>query len=62
MHISQIISNLKYSTFKLYNLVMYNLYTKFVKFLEICKQLSEDLGTYHQSMERLQLKGYSMAQ
>lgn len=45
LHISQIISNLEYSIFKLYNLVMCNLYTKFVKFLEICKHFSEDLVT-----------------
>ena len=43
LHISQIFSNLECSTFKLYNLVMCNLYTKFVKFLEICKEFSEDL-------------------
>lgn len=45
LHISQIFSNLEYSIFKLSNLVMCNLYTKFVKFLEICKQFSTDLIT-----------------
>lgn len=45
MHISQIFSNLEYSTFKLYTSVMCNLYTKFVKFLEIFKQFSSDLVT-----------------
>ncbi|TWJ17822.1 hypothetical protein JN06_00393, partial [Bacteroides zoogleoformans] len=45
LHISQIFSNLEYSIFKLYNLVMCNLYTKFVKILEICKEFSEDLVT-----------------
>ena len=34
LHISQIFSNLEFSILKLYNLVMCNLYTKFVKFLE----------------------------
>lgn len=43
LHISQIFSNLDCSIFKLYNLVMCNLYTKFVKFLEICKDFSKDL-------------------
>ncbi len=45
LHISQIFSNLECSIFKLYNLVMCNLYTKFVKFLEICNEFSEDLVT-----------------
>lgn len=45
LHISQIFSNLECSIFKLSNLVMCNLYTKFVKFLEICKQFSTDLVT-----------------
>lgn len=45
LHISQIFSNLEYSIFKLSNLVMCNLYTKFVKFLEICKHFSTDLVT-----------------
>ena len=45
LHISQIFSNLERPTFKLYNLIMCNLYTKFVKFLEICKQISHDLVT-----------------
>lgn len=42
---SQIFSNLECSIFKLYNLIMCNLYIKFVKFLEICKQFSHDLVT-----------------
>lgn len=45
LHISKIFSNLECSIFKLYNLVMCNLYTKFVKFLEICKEFSENLVT-----------------
>ena len=45
LHIPKIFSNLECSIFKLYNLVMCNLYTKFVKFLEICKEFSEDLVT-----------------
>ena len=52
LHISQIISNLECSIFKLYNLVMCNLYTKFVKFLEICKDFSEDLVTESGNMLR----------
>lgn len=40
---SQIFSNLEHPTFKLNNLVMFNLYTKFVKFLEICKKFSNNL-------------------
>lgn len=43
MHISQIYSNLEIPTIKCYILVMCNLYTKFVKLLEICKQFSYDL-------------------
>ena len=43
LHISQIFSNLEFPTFKYYILVMCNLYTKFVKFLEICKQFSNEL-------------------
>ena len=43
LHISQIISNLESLTIKYYILVMCNLYTKFVKFLEICKQFSNEL-------------------
>ena len=42
---SQIFSNLERPTFKLYHLLMCNLYTKFVKFLEICKRISHDLVT-----------------
>lgn len=45
LHILRIISNLVVENIKLYNLVMCNLYTKFVKFLEICKQFSNDLVT-----------------
>ena len=45
LHISQIFSNLECSIFKFYNLVMCNLYTKSVKFLEICKEFSKDLVT-----------------
>lgn len=43
LHISQTFSNLEFPTFKYYILVMCNLYTKFVKFLEICKQFSNEL-------------------
>ena len=43
LHMCQIFSNLECSTFKLYNLIMCNLCTKFVKFLEICKKFSKDL-------------------
>ena len=43
LHISQIISNLELPTFTLYILIMCNLYIKFVKFLEICKQFSNEL-------------------
>ena len=45
LHIFQIINSLGYSIFKLYYLVMYNLYTKFVRFLEICKLFSNGLVT-----------------
>ena len=45
LHISKIFSNLEHPTFKLYNLIMCNLYTKFVNFLEICKNFSKDLVT-----------------
>lgn len=45
LHISQIFSDLECPIFKLYTLVMCNLFTKFVKFLEICKQISSDLVT-----------------
>ena len=44
LHIPKIFSNLECSIFKLYNLVMCNLYTKFVKFLEICKDFSKEMG------------------
>ena len=40
---SQIFSNLGFLIFKCYILVMCNLYTKFVNFLEICKQFSNEL-------------------
>lgn len=43
LHMSQIFSNLEFSIFKCYILVMCNLYTKFVNFLEICKQFSNEL-------------------
>ena len=43
LHISQIFSNLECPTFKFYILVMCNLYTKFLNFLEICKQFSNEL-------------------
>ena len=52
LHISQIFSNLDCSIFKLYNLVMCNLYTKFVKFLEICKDFSKDLVTESGNVRR----------
>lgn len=52
LHISQIFSNLECSIFKLYNLVMCNLYTKFVKFLEICKHFSKDLVTESGNIRR----------
>lgn len=45
LYIYQIFSNLLCQIFKLYSLSMCNLYTKFVKFLEICKQFSKDLVT-----------------
>ena len=51
LHISRIFTNLESSSFKLYNLVMCNLYTKFVSFLEICKKFSNglvtDAGNFH---------------
>ena len=43
LYMSQIFSNLEFPTFKAYILVMCNLYTKFVKFLEICKRFSNGL-------------------
>lgn len=43
LHMSQIFSNLEFQTFKCYILVMCNLYTKFLNFLEICKQFSYEL-------------------
>ena len=52
LHISQIFSNLECSIFKLYDLVMCNLYTKFVNFLEICKKFSEDLVTEFGNIRR----------
>ena len=45
LHIFQIINSLGYSIFKLYYLVMCNLYTEFVRFLEICKLFSNGLVT-----------------
>lgn len=45
LHIYQTFSNLWHQIFKLYNLSTCNLYTKFVKFLKICKQFSKDLVT-----------------
>ena len=45
LHLFLIFINLELSTFKLYNLIMCNLYTKFVKFLEICNHFSHDLVT-----------------
>ena len=52
LYMSKIFSNLEFSIFKLYNLVMCNLYTKFVKFLEICKEFSEDLVTESGNVRR----------
>lgn len=52
LHIPKIFSNLECSIFKLYNLVMCNLYTKFVKFLEICKDFSKDLVTESGNVRR----------
>ena len=52
LHISKIFSNLVVSKIKFVYLVMCNLYTKFVKFLEICKQFSEDLVTESGNMLR----------
>ena len=52
LHISQIISNLVYPNFKQYILVMCNLYTKFVDFLEICKHFSYDLVTEKGNVRR----------
>ena len=43
LHMSQIFSNLEFPNFKCYILVMCNLYTKFLNFLEICKQFSYEL-------------------
>ena len=43
LHISKILSNLVAQKNKFIYLVMCNLYTKYVKFLEICRQFSEDL-------------------
>ena len=45
LHLFWIFINLELSVFKLYNLIMCNLYTKFVKFLEICNHFSHDLVT-----------------
>ena len=43
LHMSLIFSNLVASNIKLYNQIMCNLYAKYVKILEICKQFSENL-------------------
>lgn len=51
LRISQIFSNLESSIFKLYDLVMCNLYTKFVNFLEICKKYCLRLHTGINSRE-----------
>ena len=45
LHISLIFSNLVVTKILSSNHRMYNLYTKFVKILEICKQFSENLGS-----------------
>lgn len=52
LHILQIFSNLECSIFKLYTLIMCNLYTKFVSFLEICKQFSYNLVTERGNIRR----------
>ena len=52
LHISQKFSNLVVSNIKLNYLVMCNLYTKFVKFMEICKQFSNDLVTKEGNVSR----------
>ena len=44
LHISLILSNLVMSKPLSFNHRMYNLHTKFVKILEICKQCSKNLG------------------
>ena len=44
LHISQNISYLECSIFKLCYQVMCNLYTKFVRFLEICKHFVHDIN------------------
>lgn len=41
--------------FKLYNLIMRNLYTKFVRLLEICKQISNNLVIERGNIRRLGL-------
>ena len=43
LHISHVFSNLEFSTFKYYIFIMCKLHTKLVKFLEICKQFSNEL-------------------
>ena len=52
LHILQIFSNLECSIFKFYTLIMCNLYTKFVRFLEICKQFSYNLVTERGNIRR----------
>ena len=49
----KIFSNLENPNLELYNLIMCNLYTKFVKFLEICKKFSNDLVTEAGNIRRL---------
>lgn len=51
LHITRV-DNLEFPTFKLSTLVMCNLFTKFVKFLEICKQFSYDLVTEKGNIRR----------
>ena len=43
MHISLIFNNLAMTKKLSYHQYMYNLYSKFIKILEICKQFSQDL-------------------
>lgn len=52
LHMLQTFSNLECSIFKFYNLIMCNLYTKFVRFLEICKQFSYNLVTERGNIRR----------
>ena len=50
LYISLIFSNLVVLKTLSSNHRMYNLYTKFVKILEICKQFSENLGRTRQTL------------